>query len=149
MQEPGLKVGDIDDIFTHINRIFYIRGDIERKRGVDGTRRNGNLNLVVLMSDSELMPLKVSCTGVPVRPRLLERSSEIHEWVQPPSHSARTDSVLPLLLMFTEAICSKPVTVVNSVTPVDVTGASVAAGAAEVRSDFGLGFWVASFGPTE
>ena len=87
-----------------------------------------------------MIPLKVNCTGVPVRPRLLERSSEIHEWVQPPSHSARMDSVLPLLLMFTEAICSKPLTSVTPVTPVDVTGAFVAAGAAEVLSGFGLGF---------
>ena len=96
--------------------------------------------LVVLMKDSELIPLKVSWMGVPVRPRFSERSFAIHEWVQPASHSARTDSVLPLLLMLTKAICSKPLTSVTPETPVDVT-AFVAAGAAEVFSGFGLGFW--------
>ena len=104
MRELGLKVGDIDDIFPHINRTFDIRGDIERKRGSSVFDETETFTLVVLIKDSELIPLKVNCTGVPVRPRLLERSSEIHEWVQPPSHSARTDSVLLLLLMVTAAV---------------------------------------------
>ena len=97
MREPGLKVGDIDDIFTHINRIFYIGETSNENGGSAVLDETETFTLVVLISDSELIPLKVNCTGVPVRPMLLKRSSEIHEWVQPPSHSARTDSVLPLL----------------------------------------------------